>query len=96
MLEQDVKDALDGRSNSPWYEGKTVEDSGFKFSCIKEHGGYEGAGEEYWIVISAEREGEESTFWRIDGFYASHYGSELDWSTLHQVTPRPKTITVWE
>jgi hypothetical protein len=48
---------------------------GFKIDLVDHYGG-EGQGSEYWSVFSVEHEG-QTKFFRIDGYYASHYGAEI-------------------
>ena len=53
-----------------------------KLGYVLEHedgeGGREGGGEDFWGVFSVSKNGEEKTYFRLQGFYASHYGSELN------------------
>lgn len=55
------------------------------------HGGGEGDGETYYIVFQAG-----DILWRVDGFYQSHHGSELEYDTLREVQAKQKMITVYE
>jgi hypothetical protein len=68
---------------------------GYKFAVENSHGGYEGAGEEYHIVISITKDDEKS-FWKIPGWYQSHYGSELEPENMFEVEEVEKVIKVWE
>lgn len=62
-------------------------------------GGYEGAGEEYWMILRiTEKLTDEKTnvtYWKIPGWYQSFHGSELEISDLFQVYPSEKVIRVW-
>lgn len=58
-------------------------------------GGDEGDGEEHWIVLSVTKDGEES-FYKIPGWYQSYHGAELTISDTYKVTPKEKTVIVWE
>lgn len=55
--------------------------------------GGEGQGDAYWRVVKVSKDGEPTTYWRYDGYYASHAGGEYE--NVSQVTPKEKTITVW-
>lgn len=59
---------------------------------VDEYGG-EGQGDDYWVVISFEKEGQVS-YWKFQGHYASYYGSELD--TVFEVKPEQKMVVVYE
>ena len=64
----------------------------------------QGDGDEYWFVFSVEGAPitfskstvmrPVKTFWKWSGYYSSYQGGSLD--TLYQVTPREKTITVFD
>jgi hypothetical protein len=70
---------------------KTIIDTDIPVESILVHGGGEGDGEEYYIVFKI---GE--TIWRVDGWYASHHGSELDYDSLREVKAQEKTVIVYE
>lgn len=65
-----------------------------KFKEIAQEGG-EGEGEAWFSVKHFP---EQNTYVRIDGSYASYDGTSFDdWeSAVKQVTPKEKTITVYE
>ena len=67
--------------------------AGYLVEYEKSYGG-EGQGDAYWRVVKASKDGEPTTYWRYDGYYASHAGGEYE--NVSQVTPKEKTITVWE
>lgn len=52
--------------------------------------GGEGQGDSMWVVVKVG-----SQFFRKNGYYASHYGTDWD-GDFSEVTPQQKTITVWE
>lgn len=77
------------------YEGTTFQmDDGWRYECIERYGGYEGGGEEHWIVFKVSKDGTEK-FYKIDGYYSSYDGAYLD-GTPYEVVPAEKVITVWE
>lgn len=57
------------------------------------HGGYEGAGEDYWFVWKVTQD-DKVLYWKFQGYYMSHYGREIE--GVQQVKPRKKTVTVYE
>lgn len=69
------------------YEGKE-----FIFHAEYVKGGYEGAGEEHYVVLKVTHEGNE-TFWKVPGYYASYHGCELEVENTFQVKPVQKTYT---
>jgi hypothetical protein len=58
---------------------------------VDQYGG-EGEGDEYWIVVYFPK---FDTYIRVDGWYASYDGGNLDGSP-YIVVPKQKTITVYE
>jgi hypothetical protein len=56
-------------------------------------GGYEGCGEEHYIILKLEKKGVLHSWWRVPGWYQSYNGSELEWENAHQVEPYEKTVT---
>jgi hypothetical protein len=75
------------------YEGSEYTADGFTAKREAEFGG-EGEGEQYWVVVSLS-DGNTTRYFRKDGWYASYDGGYLDGET-YEVTPREKTITVYE
>lgn len=69
----------------------TILDADIPVKSLLVYGGGEGDGETYYIVFQVG-----DTLWRVDGFYQSHYGSELDYDTLREVQATQKMITVYE
>ena len=59
---------------------------------VHEKGGYEGEGEEVIRVIFLK---DHNIYFKIGGFYSSYNGTDWE-STISQVTPKEKTITVFE
>lgn len=78
-----------------WYvleeTGQSVELRGEKVEIVPvaNYGG-EGKGEERWVVARIGTQ-----FFRKDGYYASHYGTDWD-GEFYEVKPVEKTITVYE
>lgn len=68
----------------------TILDTGFR--KIEEFGG-EGKGDEYWIVIQDIESGD---YFKIDLYYSSYNGVDLSDAEWEPVTPKEKTITVYE
>lgn len=75
------------------YEGGTGVRDGWSGKVVDSFGG-EGEGDQYWMVISVS-DGETTRYFRRDGWYASYDGGYLDGDT-YEVSPREKTITVYE
>lgn len=68
------------------------------YARVVEQFGGEGQGDQYYIILSIEPlEGDTSEirYFKIDGYYASHYGRDLD-GPLYEVVPRKKTIIVYD
>lgn len=72
--------------------GNVIKIDGIEDKYIDSYGG-EGQGEEYWGVYSFKHT-QEIVYVKAYGSYSSYCGSEYEgW---HFVTPREKTITVYE
>lgn len=56
-----------------WSKNEGFEFGGYTFKYKQSYGG-EGQGDEYWAVFSAEKEGEETRYFEVPGWYASHQG----------------------
>lgn len=73
---------------------KNEEESSFdvpgigKIEFVDEYGG-EGQGDDYWVVFKTTETGQ---YWRVDGWYASHHGGELD-GDAYEVFPEEVTVT---
>lgn len=65
----------------------------FFVELAEEYGG-EGQGDEFWIVLKVT-EGDNIGYLRVDGWYASFAGGELD-GDPYEVQPKEATVTVWE
>jgi hypothetical protein len=72
-----------GRDNLKLKNGLTLE-------FVKSHGGYEGGGEEHWIVFKLKNQ-----YWEIPGWYQSYHGAEIEINKTFEVKPEQKTITVY-
>lgn len=57
--------------------------------------GGEGQGENYWLVFSLNKQGEDKLYFKIPGYHISHDGSTLEVENTFQVWPKEKTITTW-
>jgi len=70
---------------------------GHKFDFEEQYGG-EDMGSEYWIVFSVTSLSDASdiVYYKVPGWYQSHYGSELEWDSIFEVESVKKTINVWE
>jgi len=66
--------------------------AGIKFEFVDNYGGEE-QGSEYWSVYSFS-DGNEVTFIKFDGYYASYDGSTYE--VFYEVQAVEKTITVFE
>jgi len=64
-------------------------------SAVVQDGG-EGQGDRYFIVWKLTDENGDEYYFRADGYYSSYEGVEWDGAELRQVTPREKTIVVYE
>lgn len=60
---------------------------------VEQYGG-EGQGDTWYSVKYFPN---HNIYIRVDGFYQSHYGTDFSgWDCLTEVTPKQKTITVYE
>tara|TARA_R110000868_G_scaffold76573_6_gene220170 strand:- start:6050 stop:6442 length:393 start_codon:yes stop_codon:yes gene_type:complete len=61
---------------------------------VDSHGG-EGEGEDWWRVYHFETHG---IYVQVEGFYQSYNGTEFwnGWESCSEVSPKQKTITVYE
>jgi len=67
---------------------------GYKLNNEDHYGG-EGQGDSYWNVFSVEHNG-ETTYFRIDGWYASYDGSHFDdCYSFYEVEKVPVQIFEW-
>lgn len=57
---------------------------------VEDHGGGEGSGEARWVVIKVGTQ-----YFKKDGYYASHYGSEFD-GDLKEVRKIERMVTFYE
>jgi hypothetical protein len=80
--------------DDPWVVSLSKRNLALNFE--ESYGGYEGAGETYWIVFSVTNciTG-EVTYFKIDGFYASHYGCEIDMWDFYPVDKIPVQAYEW-
>ncbi len=108
LTKEDIKELYEATVVGKNYNGSPREDeawnlirdecsfevNGITIKPIYSHGGGEGDGEERWIVFSTEKDA-ITQFWRVDGFYASHYGSEFDKDTVYETEQQEQVIKVW-
>jgi hypothetical protein len=68
-----------------------------KFDYEERYGGMD-MGSEYGIVFSVASlsDAKDVVYYKVPGWYQSHYGSELEWDGLFEVKQQKKTVTVWE
>lgn len=76
-------------------KSKPYVSDGLYFFTEEKHGGGEGDGEEYWIVLNVTYQGSVS-FWQIPGYYQSYDGGELEIDNIFEVKPVEKMVIVWE
>lgn len=81
----------------PWGEDDVEEylkGVGIEFT-LEDHYGGEGCGDEYWHVFSVTKDGVK-TFFKIDGYYQSHYGHEFhDYFGFYKVSKVPVESYEW-
>lgn len=68
---------------------------GWRFEVVDEEGGIEGGGDEFYFVSAISQNGGEKTYWLTPGWYASHYGREVNPENTHQVEPFTKQVQDW-
>ena len=63
-------------------------------TVVHVHGGYEGAGDEYYAVVKLQQlfDYKQSSYWLIPGWYSSYSGSELELCDTYQVEPFEKVV----
>jgi hypothetical protein len=66
---------------------------GWKIENHYRHGGGEGDGSEYYIVLKVTQNDINETFWMVPGYYESYNGGELELDCIYQVEPYQKTVT---
>lgn len=95
-LVDQLKNSEDIEIYDPFDEGEEFEiGNGWIYALEERFGGYEGCGEEHWVVFSIKKEGEPPTYWQIAGYYQSYHGAELD-GKPYQVQQEPQMILVWK
>jgi hypothetical protein len=65
-----------------------------KFEYVQQYGG-EGLGDEYWYIFSVEANEGEKKFYKIPGWYQSHYGSEMDTDDTFEVEQKEVVVKQW-
>lgn len=94
LVENGDADGPESWRSIKYGEGMPCEVSGLgTLTYVDDYGG-EGGGDEYWVVFSL-KDDELMRWFRMDGWYQSYAGGEFD-SNLKEVSPKQKTITVWE
>lgn len=78
------------------YKGKKVDnrpkdDDGLIVEYYNSKGGYEGSGEEYYIILKVTL-GKEESLWKIPGSYYSHDGVYIELGNIHQVEEYEKVV----
>lgn len=79
-----------------WRYDDPVEVDGYTISLEQRFGGSQGAGEEHWIVLRFEKEGEETSFWLIPGWYQSYNGAELEYGDAYRVESYERVVRDWK
>jgi hypothetical protein len=77
-------------------EESYVEIGNWKVILKERFGGYEGSGEEFYLVYEVSQNGEIHSYWKVPGWYQSYNGAESEWENIHQVKPVEKMIIVWD
>jgi hypothetical protein len=77
-------------------EGSYVEIGDWKVTLKERFGGYEGLGEEHYLVYEVSQNGALHSYWKVPGWYQSYNGAETEWENIHQVKPVEKMIIVWD
>lgn len=93
LMRLDSWDSKEWSSDNPAWRNETV--IPFQYKFVSDFGG-EGMGDEYWTVIEVRdpTNPDETLLVKLYGWYASYDGSNYsDWQF---VTPRQKTITVYD
>jgi hypothetical protein len=67
--------------------------AGFIFEHIQQHGG-EGQGDSYWVIFSVTKN-DKTRYFKVDGWYASYSGHELEYGSFFEVEPYERTIKDW-
>jgi len=75
---------------------ETLLDNNYLIEVVDHHGG-EGEGDEYWSVFSVTHF-DEVYYFKIHGWYASHYGSEISGGPydFYEVKKVPVQTYEWE
>ena len=68
-----------------------TDESGFKITTEYVEGGYEGSGEDHFVVLKVEKD-QETTYWKTPGYYYSHDGRYLEVENTHQVEPYERMV----
>lgn len=69
--------------------------TGLKLKLVDNFGGEDQGSEWWWVFSITDQEG-NTVHTRLDGWYASHYGSEWeDTEAFYEVETAEKTITYW-
>jgi len=99
MVDNDELKVLKDNDKWPDFEyeaGSYVEIGGCKITLRERFGGYEGSGEEHYLVYEASKGGVVDSYWKVPGWYQSYHGSETEWDNIHQVKPVEKMVIDWE
>lgn len=63
----------------------------FNLTLVQVFGGQEGDGSDYWFIIKLDGQ-----FFKLPAFYDSYADCSYYWDDVHEVTPKRKTITVYD
>lgn len=86
----DFCDWVDSKTNDSPVPGLGVVEQ------VKEYGGM-GQGDDLWVVFKVAEPGTgHERYFRVDGYYSSYEGCNWEDASLAEVTPRVKTVIVYE
>ncbi len=93
--ENDLDEPLSDECSYGEYKDGVKFPNGWLGKNVHCEGGGEGDGEEYWIVFSLTKDNVIKYF-RVDGWYQSYNGGELEWSNMFEAKPVQKTYTDYD
>lgn len=62
---------------------------------VEQYGGCD-MGSEYWLVFEVFVDAKSIGYYKVPGWYQSHYGCDLEYESAFKVKQIQKTISVWE
>lgn len=91
-----VEAQIDGWSDFHHEEVTELDVEGFGHLQVIDTTGGEGQGDHAHIVFKLTEDDFTVRYYKVDGYYSSYDGVDWDGSDLYEVTPRERTITVYE